>query len=104
MMRRFHSSLILAHPNARLQGILSLMSRRCRPKRAFRTVRLGVAALLVLTCACEARHRSESPGGPDLAEQAAAAPYQAEVDEGIGAAVAILVDTSGSMKDDAPGD
>jgi Mg-chelatase subunit ChlD len=33
-----------------------------------------------------------------------AAPYQAEVDEGLGAAVAILVDTSGSMKDDVPGD
>ena len=32
------------------------------------------------------------------------APYQAEVDEGIGAAVAILVDTSGSMKEPAPGD
>jgi len=32
------------------------------------------------------------------------APYQAEVDEGLGAAVAILVDTSGSMKEPAPGD
>jgi len=32
------------------------------------------------------------------------APYQAEVDEGVGAAVAILVDTSGSMKEPAPGD
>jgi Mg-chelatase subunit ChlD len=31
-------------------------------------------------------------------------PYQAEVEEGLGAAVAILVDTSGSMRDDAPGD
>jgi len=33
-----------------------------------------------------------------------AAPYQAEVEEGLGAAVAILVDTSGSMRDEAPGD
>ncbi len=33
-----------------------------------------------------------------------AAPYQAEVEEGLGAAVAILIDTSGSMADDAPGD
>jgi Mg-chelatase subunit ChlD len=37
-------------------------------------------------------------------EPAGDAPYQAEVDEGIGAAVAILVDTSGSMKEPAPGD
>jgi Mg-chelatase subunit ChlD len=32
------------------------------------------------------------------------APYQSEVDEGLGAAIAILVDTSGSMKEPAPGD
>src|SRR5690349_4955533 len=38
------------------------------------------------------------------AGSAADAPYQAEVDEGIGAALAILVDTSGSMKERAPGD
>jgi Mg-chelatase subunit ChlD len=31
-------------------------------------------------------------------------PYQAEVDEGLGAAVAILVDTSRSMQETAPGD
>jgi len=33
-----------------------------------------------------------------------AAPYQAEVEEGLGAAVAILVDTSGSMRDAGEGD
>jgi uncharacterized protein with von Willebrand factor type A (vWA) domain len=33
-----------------------------------------------------------------------AATYQAEVEEGLGAAVAILVDTSGSMRDTAAGD
>jgi Mg-chelatase subunit ChlD len=32
------------------------------------------------------------------------APYQAEVEEGLGAAVAILIDTSGSMAQQAPGD
>ena len=37
-------------------------------------------------------------------DRAANAPYQAEVEEGLGAAVAILVDTSGSMKENAPGD
>lgn len=31
-------------------------------------------------------------------------PYQAEIDEGLGAAVAILIDTSGSMDEPAPGD
>ena len=33
-----------------------------------------------------------------------AATYQAEVEEGLGVAVAILIDTSGSMRDNAPGD
>ena len=33
-----------------------------------------------------------------------AAPYQAEVEEGLGAAVAILIDTSGSMRERAAGD
>ncbi len=37
-------------------------------------------------------------------DEADAAPYQAEVDEGLGAAVAILVDTSGSMRERRPGD
>jgi len=32
------------------------------------------------------------------------APYQSEVEEGLGAAVAILIDTSGSMKEPAEGD
>lgn len=41
---------------------------------------------------------------PDAAPEDSSAPYQAEVEEGLGAAVAILVDTSGSMADDAPGD
>jgi Mg-chelatase subunit ChlD len=35
---------------------------------------------------------------------AAEAPYQAAVEEGLGAAIAVIVDTSGSMKDQAPGD
>ena len=38
------------------------------------------------------------------AAEASAAPYQADVEEGLGAAVAILVDTSGSMRQNAPGD
>ena len=77
---------------------------RCGVKTwAVGTVRVAVAALLLLACACEGR-RSESPSGRDARDQEDAAPYQAEVDEGLGAAVAILVDTSGSMREDAPGD
>lgn len=61
------------------------------------------AALVVLTAACTIERREEprdSGGATDPAE----APYQAEVGEGLGAAVAILIDTSGSMKETAPGD
>lgn len=61
------------------------------------------AALVVLTAACTIERRQQprdSGGDTDKAE----APYQAEVDEGLGAAVAILIDTSGSMKEIAPGD
>ena len=39
--------------------------------------------------------------GGDAGREDDAAPYQAEVDEGLGAAVAILVDTSGSMRETA---
>jgi Mg-chelatase subunit ChlD len=44
-----------------------------------------------------AEDRRRSDVEPDV-------PYQAEVEEGLGAAVAILVDTSGSMRDNPPGD
>ena len=81
-----------------------MMPMRCGAKcGAVRTVRSGVAALLVLACACEGR-RSDSSNGRDAGDAASAAPYQAEVGEGLGAAVAILIDTSGSMRDEAPGD
>jgi Mg-chelatase subunit ChlD len=51
---------------------------------------------------CDENRRREP--GAARSEPADDAPYQAEVDEGVGAAVAILVDTSGSMKEPAPGD
>jgi len=68
-------------------------------------VRLPVLALiacLAVMSGCEVRSRSERDERrrADKAE----APYQAEVEEGLGAAIAILVDTSGSMRDEAPGD
>src|SRR6185436_3189429 len=70
-----------------------------------RLVMAVTLALVTLTIACRAsgrRERSADARARDDAEPAAS--YQAEVEEGLGAAVAILVDTSGSMRDDAPGD
>jgi Mg-chelatase subunit ChlD len=69
-------------------------------------IRLAAAFLLPgMLLACESntrRDRSARTGAAQASE--ADAPYQAEVEEGLGAAVAILVDTSGSMKERAPGD
>jgi hypothetical protein len=63
-----------------------------------------LAALLVAAalagCGPDPRRERAVVARDDIDE----APYQAEVDEGIGAAVAILVDTSGSMKEAAAGD
>jgi Mg-chelatase subunit ChlD len=70
---------------------------------AARTVRVTAAALLLLaTCACETGRVSTSRR--EARDEADAAPYQAAVDEGLGAAVAILIDTSGSMREKAAGD
>src|SRR5215210_3237041 len=64
-----------------------------------------VSALLLTAVSCRSQSRrdrsADRRGGAD-AEPAAS--YQADVEEGLGAAVAILIDTSGSMKDDAEGD
>lgn len=73
-------------------------------RTAVRTLGAAFGVVFVIaTCACEGRRRSE---GSRRAEASVAdeAPYQAEVEEGLGAAVAILVDTSGSMRENAPGD
>lgn len=62
-----------------------------------------IALLVAAAAGCadarreRARDRADAGDGAD-------APYQAAVEEGLGAAVAILVDTSGSMKERAPGD
>jgi Mg-chelatase subunit ChlD len=74
---------------------------------SFRTVRAGfvILSLLAIASACDTRQRGQRPGNVPPADEAeSAAPYQAEVEEGLGAAVAILVDTSGSMRETAPGD
>jgi Mg-chelatase subunit ChlD len=58
-----------------------------------------------LFLACESNSRRERSARAAAAQAAESdAPYQAEVEEGLGAAVAILIDTSGSMKERAPGD
>jgi len=63
----------------------------------------ALAALLAAgAVACGPAPRREA--AREAGETTPDAPYQAEVEEGIGAAVAILVDTSGSMKERAPGD
>jgi Mg-chelatase subunit ChlD len=64
--------------------------------------RLRMLAVLSLGLAvgCESPRQSRQA----RADTESAAPYQAEVEEGLGAAVAILIDTSGSMKDNAPGE
>jgi nitric oxide reductase activation protein len=71
--------------------------------------RLAAAVLLILLplsilTACESPSRRERRAAERLAAEASSAPYQAAVEEGLGAAVAILVDTSGSMREQAPGD
>ena len=75
------------------------MNRRSSP-----TGYLVLAAFLAFALYQSSRRAShpEQVSGPAPAEESA--PYQAEVEEGLGAAVAILVDTSGSMKEDPPGE
>jgi hypothetical protein len=67
-----------------------------------------MAVLLALgTCApgCRSQgRRDRAAEARAVREREPAASYQAEVEEGLGAAVAILIDTSGSMRDDPPGD
>jgi hypothetical protein len=76
--------------------------RNAATRGAVRTLQAAAAILLLVTGACdEPRHSSSRRVARDEAD---AAPYQAAIDEGLGAAVAILVDTSGSMKEKASGD
>jgi Mg-chelatase subunit ChlD len=63
---------------------------------------LAAATLLMSISACKITVGSNRSSTARPAEDQA--PYQAEVDEGLGAAVAILIDTSGSMREQTPGD
>jgi Mg-chelatase subunit ChlD len=62
---------------------------------------LSIAAVALSLTACDAGSRRTSRSQND---DTSTAPYQSEVEEGFGAAVAILIDTSGSMKEAVPGD
>ena len=71
--------------------------------------RLAAACLIpgmVVACEVSTRRDRERAARADAAHEAADAdaPYQAEVEEGLGASVAILIDTSGSMKERAGSD
>ena len=61
-------------------------------------------AAMIALAGCQSHPRSEPRKTAASRPAPASAPYQAETEEGLGAAVAILVDTSGSMRDKAPGD
>ncbi len=62
------------------------------------------AALLPSLVACEVEVHPHPSGGRDASNDERAATYQSDVEESVGAAVAILIDTSGSMAKDAPSD
>ena len=72
--------------------------------------RRGAAALALLALAgavagCDGgSRRGRTTDRREARTAESSAPYQAAVEEGLGAAVAILVDTSGSMRETAPGD
>ena len=69
------------------------------------TSRLAAVVLISgIAAACQAPRQRERSNAARTQAPESDAPYQAEVEEGLGAAVAILVDTSGSMKEPAPGD
>jgi Mg-chelatase subunit ChlD len=64
---------------------------------------LAIAALASTLAACDGGSRRRNRAAVDR-EESSPAPYQSEVDEGFGAAIAILVDTSKSMREAVPGD
>jgi Mg-chelatase subunit ChlD len=61
--------------------------------------RVAAAALALASVACDGRGNRADRSADRRDRGVDAAPYQADVDEGLGAAVAILVDTSGSMRE-----
>src|SRR5206468_8590771 len=98
--------LIRTNANARLRDALAHFNRTTAVVIAFRSLPAAAAfcGLCVSMLACQTNGRTSRSPNAGAARDVDAAPYQAEVEEGLGAAVAILIDTSGSMRDNAPGD
>jgi Mg-chelatase subunit ChlD len=70
-----------------------------------RTLTAVVLVLMTVGCGSPARvDRDDRDAGRSPRNAYDDVPYQAEIEEGLGAAVAILIDTSGSMGQRAPGD
>jgi Mg-chelatase subunit ChlD len=78
-----------------------MADRSGRPSKACAPLIAIVLVGSLVSCDQHPRSRRAETAAAQAAE---AAPYQAEVEEGLGAAVAILIDTSGSMGERAPGD
>ena len=98
--------MIRTNANARLRDALAHFNRTTAVVIAFRSLPAAAAfcGLCVSMLACQTNGRTSRSPNAGAARDVDAAPYQAEVEEGLGAAVAILIDTSGSMRDNAPGD
>jgi hypothetical protein len=81
------------------------MIRRTRVMRpADRTTAIAVSILMLLVSACGgSADADEDSVGVDT-PPTAAEKYAPEVDEGLGASIAIVIDNSGSMKEEAEGD
>jgi Mg-chelatase subunit ChlD len=94
-------------PIESLTAALSGVDARLQPDRRRRRIQLALVAAAVVPwlAACEVnggRRTRDREARRDASESAAS--YQSDVEEGLGAAVAILVDTSGSMRQEAPGE
>ena len=85
------TTLIPIDPDYRLQDLTTRT-------RHFSAAVLAVVAVALAACDGPRRSRASNTG------EESSAPYQSEVEEGFGAAVAILIDTSRSMREEAPGD
>jgi Mg-chelatase subunit ChlD len=80
------------------------MRQRRNRGRTWPWVLFFIALVVVSRRIDQKQRQSAEPTGKVAASADEVATYQAEVEEGIGASVAILVDTSGSMRETAPGD